>query len=163
MRCTGTTVFRMCIVGGLSLLTVGCVASTRLEKRVADLEKAVAARDSADPLANPRCGSITCDVSAIDLVVRPYRYHGQHISVYMYFVAGFETAALYPSKDLAGASKGIWCNCFPDSANGHYVYISGIFKAGPAGHLGASVGEFTSISFKKVFPNPGENDASPQQ
>ncbi|MBI1921699.1 MAG: hypothetical protein HYS23_11550 [Geobacter sp.] len=99
------------------------------------------------------------DVSLINLIATPERYHGRRVRVIGVANFEFEGNALYLSKaDVNLVTKNaVWLS--PDTAtlkvteptlahdfNGQYVLVEGLFNMNNHGHLGMASGAITNIN-----------------
>src|SRR5438105_13451797 len=87
------------------------------------------------------------DVSMIQLVAQPEKYHGKFIRVQGFLRLEFEGDALYLHREdyAKGLTKnGVWVDMLENSEhmklNMHYVLIEGVFNARDHGHMGLRSG-----------------------
>jgi len=93
------------------------------------------------------------DVSMLQLIVQPEKYHGKFIRVQGFLRLEFEGKALYLHREdyANGLTKnGLWVDMLESpehmKLNMRYVLIEGVFNARDHGHLGLWSGSIEKIS-----------------
>lgn len=102
------------------------------------------------------------DISIINLIANPEKYHNKEVIISGYLNLQFEGTAIYIHKedfDNGLRKNGLWVNFFNEikkeelsNAHGNYVMIRGLFDMERKGHWGLWSGTIKDI--KSVTPLP---------
>ncbi len=118
---------------------------------------------------NPRA---ICDVSLVELIARPERYHRRRVRVQGYLALEFEGDAVYLHEEDRRrllTKNGLWIDFpsmqerAPQDLAEAYVIVEGTFDATNSGHLGlwsGAITRVTRISGKREW-GPSAPDATP--
>ena len=137
---------------GVSVLLLAAY-SVSLSTRLQALENV--SRDPRAPATENAavCPHITCAVSMAQLLSFPERYDGKRIRLGGLYCAGFELSALFPSwsTGILMREESIWvdnprASIEPSKDECKKVEMSGVFSAGPKGHLNQHIGELKDVS-----------------
>jgi hypothetical protein len=104
------------------------------------------------------------EVSLLQLIATPERYHGKRVIVTGVAMLAFESQWIFPSKDLAAGSKNcIWLEKdFGNRGNDEKdrtlfpVLVEGVFDSGAHGHMGQGSGTLCYIRRFERLKQPNQ-------